>query len=75
MFISTLVLNGYKLSGNFGSVVILNFMPSHRLALASLDDSSPALMKEVELDIRKFISSVWILRLLFGVLCATQCNW
>lgn len=51
VFTSTLVLKGHKLSRNFGSVVILGFMPSHKLVLESLDDLSLVLTEELGLGV------------------------
>lgn len=49
MFILTLILNGYKLSRNFNSIVIFRFMPSPRPVLVSSCDLSLALIGELGL--------------------------
>lgn len=49
MFILTSVLNGYKLSRNFGSVMIFGFIPSHKLALIKPCDLSLVLARELGL--------------------------
>lgn len=51
VLISISMLNKHKLSRNFVSVVILNFMPSHRLVLMSSYDSISVLMEEFRLGV------------------------